>query len=125
MIKLKKIPDAEFEVMKIVWANEPPITTNIIMAQLGDAKGWKVPTAISLLLRLVERGYLRTEKNGKERSYYPIVGEEEYLKFETENFLKMYHGNSFASFANSLTGGKKFDENDIKELMNWAKEREV
>lgn len=31
MEKIKKLPDAEFEIMKVVWANEPPITTPIIM----------------------------------------------------------------------------------------------
>lgn len=38
MEKMKKLPDAEFEVMKVVWANEPPITTSIIMAQLGNER---------------------------------------------------------------------------------------
>lgn len=27
--------------MKVVWANEPPVTTNIIMEQLGTEKGGK------------------------------------------------------------------------------------
>ena len=60
---IKKLPDAEFDVMKVVWANEPPITANLIMEHIGNQKEWKAPTAISLLLRLVERGFLRTEKN--------------------------------------------------------------
>ena len=34
MEKIKKLPDAEFEIMKVVWANEPPITTPIIMEHL-------------------------------------------------------------------------------------------
>ncbi len=57
--------------MKVVWANDPPITTNIIMEQLGNNKGWKAQTVISLMLRLVERGFLSTDKRGKERIYYP------------------------------------------------------
>ena len=35
MDKIKKLPDAEFEVMKVVWANEPPVTTAVIMEQIG------------------------------------------------------------------------------------------
>lgn len=38
MDKLKKLPDAEFEVMKTIWANEPPVTTNLLMEQLGNKK---------------------------------------------------------------------------------------
>ena len=52
MSQLKKIPDAEFEIMKVVWSNEPPLTTKVIMEQLGNEKEWKAPTVISLMLRL-------------------------------------------------------------------------
>jgi len=124
MKKLKSLPDAEFEIMKVVWANEPPVTTNMIMEQLGNEKGWKAPTAISLLLRLVERGFLRTEKAGKERFYFPLITKEEYLQFETGNFMRLYHENSLVSFVNAIHKEKKLDKNDIAELMNWAKEQE-
>ena len=124
MAKVTRLPDAEFEIMKVVWANEAPITTSVIMDQLGNQKGWKAPTAISLLLRLVARGFLRTEKTRKERDYYPLIGREEYLQFETGNFMKFYHESSFVSFANALSKDKKLGKNDIAELMNWAKEQD-
>jgi len=120
---MKKLPDTEFEIMKVVWANEPPITTNIIMEQLGKKRGWKAPTVISLMLRLVEKGFLRTEKNGKERTYFPLVAKEDYLKFETGNFMRLYHENSFLSFVNTLYDGKQLSNHDIEELMKWVKER--
>jgi BlaI family penicillinase repressor len=123
MNNMKKLPNAEFEIMKVVWANEPPITTNMIMEQLGNERKWKAPTVISLMMRLVERGFLRTEKKGKERSYFPLVDKEDYLKFETGNFMKQYHENSFLSFVNTLYDGKQLSESDIEELMRWAKKR--
>ena len=61
---MKKLPDSEFDIMKVVWANEPPITTNIIMQQLGHKREWKAQTVISLMLRLVKRVFIRTEKKG-------------------------------------------------------------
>lgn len=123
MSQLKKIPDAEFDIMKVVWANEPPLTTKIIMEQLGNEKEWKAPTVISLMLRLVERGFLKTEKNGKERTYFPLVTKDDYLKFETGNFIKQYHGNSFVSLVNTFYDGKELNEKDIDELMKLVKER--
>lgn len=123
MDRIKKIPDTEFEIMKVVWANEPPLTTKIIMEQLGNEKEWKAPTVISLMLRLVERGFLKTEKNGKERTYFPLITKEDYLKFETGNFIRQYHGNSFVSFVNTLYDGKGLSEEDIDELMKLVKER--
>ena len=123
MEKMKKLPDAEFDIMKVVWANEPPITTNIIMAQHGNQAGWKVQTAISLLLRLVERGFLRTEKTSKERTYFPMVNKEDYLKFETGNFLKQFHDNSFVNLVTTMYADKALTDKDIEELLEWAKKR--
>jgi len=120
---MKRLPDAEFEVMKVVWANEPPITTHVIMEQLGNRKQWKAPTVISLLSRLVERGFLQTEKSGKERLYYPLVSRQEYLEFETGHFMRQYHENSFLSLVSTLYAGKKLSESDLRELMDWLKEK--
>lgn len=123
MEQMKKLPDAEFDIMKVVWANEPPMTTAIIMEQLGKEKDWKIQTVVSLMLRLVERGYLRSEKHGKERTYFPLVSKEDYLKFETGNFIKQYHDSSFFNLINTLYDGKALADQDIDELLKWAKER--
>ncbi|MFT3982417.1 MAG: BlaI/MecI/CopY family transcriptional regulator [Lachnospiraceae bacterium] len=123
MNSIKKLPDAEFKIMKVVWANEPPITTNIIMEQLGKEKDWKAQTILTLMARLVERGFLRTEKNGKERTYFPLISKEEYLKFETGDFMERFHGNSFASLITTLYEGKKIKDSDLDDLTKWLKDR--
>ena len=106
MDKIKKLPDAEFEVMKVVWANEPPVTTAVIMEQIGKEKEWKIQT-----------------KNGKEREYFPLVAREDYLKFETGNFMKRYHDSSLFNLINTLYDDKALTDEDIDELLKWAKER--
>jgi predicted transcriptional regulator len=123
MEKMKKLPDAEFEIMKVVWANEPPITTNVVMRQLGNKREWKAQTIISLMLRLVERGFLRTEKNGRERTYFALIDRDDYLKFETGNFMKQFHGNSFINLVNTLYNDNALTDGDIDELLKWARER--
>ena len=123
MKTIKQLPDAEFEVMKVVWANNPPITTGIIMEQLGKEKKWKAQTINSLLLRLVKRGFLLTEKKGKERIYTPLICKEDYLKFETSRFIKQYHDDSLLNLVNTLYNNKSLDEREIEELLQWVKER--
>ena len=123
MNKMKKLPDAEVDIMKVVWANDPPITTPIIMEQLGKEKEWKIQTVVSLVLRLVERGYLRTEKRGKERTYYPLIGKEEYLKFETGNFMRQYRDTSHFNLINTLYDREALTDGERDDLLKWAKER--
>lgn len=120
---VKRLPDTEFEIMKVVWANQPPITTGMVMEQLGKEKEWKAQTILTLMLRLVERGFLRTEKNGKERTYFPLISKEEYLKFETGDFMERFHGNSFTSLVTALYDGKKLKESDLDQLEEWLKEK--
>lgn len=123
MQQMKKLPDAEFEIMKVVWANEPPMITPVIMDKLGKEKEWKIQTVVSLMARLVERGFLRSEKHGKERSYFPIVSKEEYLKFETGNFIRQYHDSSLLNLINTVYDDKALTDEDIDELLQWAKKR--
>jgi len=123
MEKMKKLPDAEFDIMKVVWANEPPITTSEIMKQVGNEKKWKIQTVVSLMLRLTERGFLRSEKHGKERTYFPLIAKEDYLKFETGNFMKQFHENSFFNLVTTLHDSEALNEKDIDELFQWLKER--
>lgn len=62
------------------------------MEQLGKDKAWKIQTVVSLMLRLVERGFLHSEKHRKE--HFLLVSKADYLKFETGNFMKQYHDSS-------------------------------
>ena len=122
-MQMKKLPDAEFEIMQVVWENEPPITTSEIMKRLGLEKQWKIQTVVTLMLRLTERGFLRSEKNGKERTYYPTVDRESYLRFETGNFLKQFHKNSYLSLVSTMCDDQALTDEEIEGLMEILKKR--
>ena len=117
------LPNAEFEIMKVVWANEPPITTNIIMEQLGKKKKWKPQTIITLLSRLTKRGFVKTEKDGKILKYFPLVPKEKYIKFETDDFMKRFHENSFVSLINTLYDNKTLKDSDFDKLIELLEEK--
>ena len=122
---MKRLPDAEFDVMKCIWNNQPPVTTSDIMAQLGNERGWKTPALITLLQRLIERGFLRSEKPGKERLYYPLIAQDDYLRFETDSFLGRVHGGSISSLISALSGRQHLSRADRDELMHWVQQQEA
>jgi predicted transcriptional regulator len=121
MAKTKRLPDAEFAVMKAAWELAPPITTSMLMERIGYERGWKLQTLISHLSRLVDRGFVRTEKLSKERLYYPLISKQEYLQFETKNFVETYHDRSIVSLVNTLLDGKESRDEDLDELSEWLK----
>jgi predicted transcriptional regulator len=123
MKPIKRLPDAEFEIMKVVWHHEPPMSTNQIISWLGSDKTWKHQTVLTLLVRLIEKGFLDSVKAGKERTYSPVVTRDEYLRSETGRFFDKLHGNSIHSFVNSLYDGKNLSDKEIDDLRNWLDER--
>lgn len=121
---LTRLPETEFEVMSVVWRNTPPVTTTTLMNQLGNKKGWKLQTLVTLLNRLTERGFLRSEKLGKERTYYPNVKQEDYIQYETSLFVERYHDNSLFQLVNAFSGNNKLSKEEINELSTWLKNQE-
>lgn len=118
---MKRLPNSEFDIMKIIWGLDPPVSVKEISAKLDNE--WKAQTILTLLHRLVEKDFLDTEKRGKERIYTPKVEESEYLEFETGNFINKFHDNSLTGLMNTLYDGKNMTEDDVDELMAWIKSK--
>ena len=123
--KMRRLPDAELEVMKAIWDNTPPMSTNDVMRVVSKEKNWNISTLLTLLSRLIDRGFLSSEKRGRERIYYPQVDRAEYMEYETKNFLKKLHKNSFMSLVNTLYDNNDLSEQDIDELSNWLEEKKT
>ncbi len=122
MSRFKRLSDMEYMVMSAIWSHEPPVTTGMIMDTIGAEKNWKVPTLISYLNRLAEKGFVRSEKQSRERWYYPLVEEKEYLEFETNLFLKTYHHGSLTSLVSTLYDGKQMKKEDIDQIRDWMED---
>lgn len=121
-MQIKKLPDGEFEIMKAVWQSEEPVTSPLLTEKLKrilSEKDWKQQTVMTMLVRLEKKGFLRSEKNGKERSYYSVVSEEEYMEVEAQNFRNKFSGGSFSGLVKALNGGEKISKQDIEELQKW------
>lgn len=120
---MKRLPDAEFTVMKIIWHMEEPITSHQIMTQLEKDISWKPQTLLTMLARLTEKGFLSSCRAGRERCYKPIISEEEYLEVETGSFIKRYSGNSIGNLIKTFYSEGDLSAEDIDELREWLSER--
>lgn len=121
-MKSQRLPDAEFDIMEMIWDSTPPITTAMVWEGIGREKGVKIQTIVTLFGRLVDRGFLRYERGkGREREFYPLISREEYLQMETENFVSHYHKRSYTSLLNALHR-EQLSNDDLDELAQWIKE---
>lgn len=124
MDSLKKLPEAEFDVMVALWNSKTlPINTAYLMENVGKAKGWKAPTLISFLTRLEDRGFIHSEKRGKERYYYVDAVKTEYVRNITLEFLNRYHDGSFVNMLDLLYGNNSFSGDELEKLLKWLQEQ--
>lgn len=93
---MQQVSDFELELMKIIWDNGGTALYAEIVEVL-EKKGLSTTknTIISLLLRLIEKGFLKTNKIGRRNKYTALVSEAEYQAAQTEHFLeKIYEGDA-------------------------------
>lgn len=109
------IGDAELEIMKVIWKAKAPITSLDIGKEVED-KGWKKTTIATFLTRLVEKGALSADKQGKLYYYTPLITEKEYRKSQTKNLIKTLYNGSVRDFAVSFFEEQKLSDKDIQEL---------
>lgn len=115
MKTLPQISEAEFEVMKIVW-KDAPISTNEVTAQLSQTTNWRPKTIQTLLKRLVNKGAISYEKQGRVFVYSPVVMEEEYVSQKSSSFLNRYYGGNITALVSSYLENDKLTDTDINTL---------
>jgi len=118
------ISEAELEVMKVIWSKNKPVTSLDII-EAFEYKGWKKTTIGTFLTRLVEKGALFAEKQGKLYYYTPLISQKEYRKFQTKNLILSLYNGSVKDFAVALFKEQKLSEDDIKELKAIFEDKEV
>lgn len=117
MNKLPTISEAEYEVMKVIWAHAP-ISTNEVVSKVLETSTWSSKTIQSLLARLVKKGALEYKKHSRVYVYTPLVKEEEYLEKESTSFLNRFYNGTLNSMVVNFLSQNKLTKEDITELRN-------
>ena len=115
--KPDRLPDAELDVMLVLWNTDRPMKTSKILEQLNGEKNWSISTLQSLLSRLSDRGFVRAQKNMRFKYYMPAVREEEYKVWETRQFVQRMHGNSCRLLIETLLSDHAFERSDIRYIL--------
>ena len=102
--EIRRLPDAELEVMQAVWAHEPPVERREIERAMERTHPMALTTLLPLLTRLAEKGFIRIEKRGRGSVYYPLVERQDYLASQSKQFVEKLCGGSMSAFAAALCG---------------------
>lgn len=115
MRSLPQISEAEYEVMKIVW-KLAPVNTNEITELLSKTTSWSPRTIQTLIRRLVTKGALAYEKQGRVFVYTPLVREREYVDQESRSFLKRFYGGEISAMLSAYIENDRLSEAELDRL---------
>lgn len=99
---IRRLPDAEQEVMQAIWACTTPVVRTDIEKILYKTHPMAMTTLLTLLTRLSEKGFITIEKNGRRSYYTPCISREDYLAAQSKSFVDKLCGGSMSTFATAL-----------------------
>ena len=117
-----KITDAEWEIMRVVWAQGKATSRGIIQV-LEDKMNWKASTIKTLISRLVEKGALDTEQEGRKYIYSAKLTEEASLDDSISDMLARICNKKAGEVIGDMLTNAPLSQSDIEELMSILKEK--
>lgn len=113
--------------MKVVWTEgDGPVLFAYLTEELAArGKPWQKNTLITLLNRLVNKGFLKAKKTGRRNEYTALVSESEYQTAQTKHFLdKIYEGSAKGLVSNLILGDLLTDGEyeELKALLEKGRE---
>lgn len=117
---MRRLPDAELDVMQAVWSCEIPASRSDIEQFLPSDHPIAVTTLLTLLGRLSEKGFVSIEKKERKSYYTPLVKKEDYLAAQSSRFFKKLCGGSVSAFASALCSSDltKEELDELKSLLD-------
>ena len=119
MAKSTKLGDGELEVMQAVWEAREPVTASKILEEIQEKRTWCLSTLMTVLSRLIEKGYLECDRTTRTNIYFAKIDEKDYKKKESRSFLEKMHKNSISDFVSCLYAGGDISSEEIAELKRF------
>ena len=99
---IRRLPDAEQEVMQAIWACTAPVARTDIEEILFPEHPMAMTTLLTMLTRLAEKGFISIEKQGRRSLYTPLIAQEDYLASQSKTFFEKLCGRNVSTFAAAL-----------------------
>lgn len=111
---MKRISQAELDVMDVLWADSP-LAASDVAAQLSQ-KDWNIRTVKTLLSRLVEKKVVSTQQDGRRYLYAPLLSQKDYASRAARKLTDRLFGGRAAPLVAHLAEGEGLTDQDIAEL---------
>ena len=118
------ISDAEWEVMNALWASTEPMTASDVVDQLAKTKSWSPRTIKTLLNRLMKKGALKFETQGKRYLYRPAVRQDQSVRAASRSFVSRVFSGAAGPMLVHLVTHTELSADEIKSLQQLLSQKQ-
>jgi predicted transcriptional regulator len=118
-----QISEAESVVMEVLWRSHP-LGADEVVAALARSRDWQEATIKTLLNRLLNKGAIAAERDGRRYRYSPVLAREEWLLDESRGMLERLFDGRVAPLVAHFSQHRKLSRKDIAELRKLLGELE-
>ncbi len=113
---------SEAKVLGVLWKNQP-MSGRQIADKLTD-ESWSYVTIKTLINRLLKKGFLSFEKEGRQYLYSATISQKDYLQKENKNFIERMYSGSFSGLFAAFTEYENISQQELKEIKKMINEME-
>lgn len=115
------VSESEAVVMEVLWG-EHPLAAEDVVARLSAHSDWAEPTIKTLLNRLLKKGAVRAERDGRRYLYSPVLTREAWVASQSESVLDRLFGGRVAPLVAHFSERGRLSQADIDELRRLVEE---
>jgi len=112
---MERIGEAEHAVMEVLW-EKAPLTAAEVAERVPAERGWSMATVKTMLGRLLAKGVLAHEEEGRRYLYRPAISRDHYLAQESARLIDRLFGGKVTPLVAHLAQRDRLTDKDIAEI---------
>lgn len=110
------ISEAESIVMETLWQASRPLGAEDVVAAVGPAQDWQESTVKTLLNRLLNKGAISAERDGRRYLYRPLLARADYVHAQSKSLLDRLYDGRIAPLVAHFSQRHTLSKSDVAEL---------
>lgn len=112
---MERIGEAEYAVMEVLW-QDAPLTAAEVAERVPASRDWSIRTVKTMLGRLLAKGILSHEEDGRRYLYRPAVARADYVAQESGKLIDRMFGGKVTPLVAHLAERDRLSPADIAEI---------
>ncbi|TAE33529.1 MAG: BlaI/MecI/CopY family transcriptional regulator [Cytophagales bacterium] len=119
-MEIRELTRAEEEIMRVLWHLDRAFVKDVLneIPESGATPAKPAYNTVSTIIRILEKkGLVGYTAYGKTHEYYPLITEEAYRRFQTEQLMSNYFDNSLKKLVSFFVNEKNVSLSEADEII--------